>query len=166
VRTGPSRRTGAHLVGVRALCEHEGMADPTAPLAELSEDECWALLVAKSLGRLALSISDQPEIFPVNYHASSGSILFRTAEGTKLFGMVVNRAVAFEVDDHDGETGWSVVAKGRARVLVTESELAEAEAAPLRSWSATVKRNFVRIDVTEISGRRIMIGEAPDASHL
>jgi len=138
------------------------MADDTAPIAELSEDECWALLVSRDFGRLATSISDQPDVFPVNYYASDGSILFRTAEGTKLFGLVVNRLVAFEIDDHDAETGWSVVVKGRARVLATEAEIAEAEAAPLNPWAATVKHNFVRIDVAEVTGRRLLFGPEPD----
>ena len=142
------------------------MADPAAPLAELTEDECWALLVAGRFGRLAVSIGDQPEIFPINYHAADGSILFRTAEGTKLFGIVVNRSVAFEIDDYDAETGWSVVVKGTARVLATEAEISEAEAAPLTPWSATVKRNFVRIDVAEVSGRRLTFGPEPESSFI
>lgn len=142
------------------------MADPNALIAELSEDECWSLLVANEFGRLAVSIGDRPDIFPVNYHASDGSILFRTAEGTKLFGITVNHDVAFEIDDHAGADGWSVVVKGRARALETAADITEAEKAPLHPWTATVKRNFVRIDVSEVTGRRVTFGPEPESDYV
>ena len=152
------------LAVLKERCDDEGMADPHVPIAHLSDDECWALLVSNSFGRLVVTIGGRAEIFPVNYHAGEGSILFRTAEGTKLFGLTVNRDVVFEIDDHDGATGWSVVARGEARVLTTTEELSEAQAAPLEPWTATVKRNFVRIHVTEVSGRRASFGPEPDTA--
>lgn len=138
------------------------MADELEPVRVLSEDECWALLVEGDFGRLALSIGDRPEIFPVNYTAVEGGILLRTAEGTKLFGVTVNHFVAFEIDDHTATDGWSVVAKGQARALQAEADIAEAEKAPLVPWIPTVKRNFIRIDVEEISGRRVTFGPEPE----
>jgi hypothetical protein len=36
------------------------------------------------LGRLVTSVDGQPEIFPVNFVVQHRSVLFRTAEGTKL----------------------------------------------------------------------------------
>ena len=91
-----------------------------------------------------------------------GGILMRTAEGTKLFGVTVNNRVAFEVDDYGANDGWSVVLKGTARALETEAEIAEAEASSLVPWIPTVKRNFIRIDVDEISGRRVTFGPEPE----
>lgn len=142
------------------------MADPEKLVADLSEDECWALLVSNSLGRLAVSISGRPEIFPINYHADDGSILFRTAEGTKLFGLTINRDVALEIDDYDGANGWSVVAKGHARVLSTSKELEEVASVDLVPWIPTLKHNFVRIDVNAVSGRRVTFGPEPTDTHI
>jgi len=138
------------------------MAEEREPVKVLTDDECWALLVEKNFGRLAVSIGDQPEIFPINYTTVEGGILMRTAEGTKLFGVTVNNRVAFEVDDYGANDGWSVVLKGTARALETEAEIAEAEASSLVPWIPTVKRNFIRIDVDEISGRRVTFGPEPE----
>ncbi|HEU0183180.1 MAG TPA: pyridoxamine 5'-phosphate oxidase family protein [Agromyces mariniharenae] len=139
------------------------MADERESVRVLSDDECWALLVEKDFGRLAVSIGDQPEIFPINYTTVEGGILVRTAEGTKLFGVTVNNRVAFEIDDFGATDGWSVVLKGRARALESEAEIAEAEQASLVPWIPTVKRNFIRIAVEEISGRRVTFGPEPEA---
>jgi len=54
---------------------------------ELSESECWALLRASSVGRLAVWLEDHPEIFPINYAVDHGTVVFRSSAGTKsLFG--------------------------------------------------------------------------------
>ena len=138
------------------------MVDERDLVRELSEDECWALLVQGDFGRLALSIGDRPEIFPVNYAAVEGGVLLRTAEGTKLFGVTVNQHVAFEIDDHTSTEGWSVVVKGRAHALETQAEISEAQEAPLVPWIPTVKRTFIRIEVEEISGRSVTFGPEPE----
>ena len=82
----------------------------------LEPDECWALLRRAEVGRLAVTIMEQPDIFPVNFITDHGSIVFRTAEGTKLAASVLGKAVAFEVDGYDADDGvaWSIVAKGPA----------------------------------------------------
>jgi nitroimidazol reductase NimA-like FMN-containing flavoprotein (pyridoxamine 5'-phosphate oxidase superfamily) len=69
------------------------------PVTVLSEDESWSLLSSMSLGRLVTSLGGQPEIFPVNFVTQRPTVLFRTAEGTKLFSAVMNNQVAFEADD-------------------------------------------------------------------
>lgn len=138
------------------------MAEEREPVRVLSDDECWALLVEKDFGRLAVSIGDQPEIFPINYTTVEGGVLLRTAEGTKLFGVTVNNRVAFEIDDYGSTDGWSVVIKGRARALESEAEIAEAEEASLVPWIPTVKRHFVKIEADEISGRRVTFGPEPE----
>ena len=38
-------------------------------------------------------LGGQPEIFPVNFATQRPTVLFRTAEGTKLFSAVVNDQV-------------------------------------------------------------------------
>ena len=73
------------------------------------------------------SVDGQPEIFPVNFVVQHRTILFRTAEGTKLVSAAINNNVLFEVDDHNVVDGWSVIVKGMARTLRTDEEIDEAE---------------------------------------
>lgn len=132
------------------------------PIVTIPEDESWQLLASQTLGRLATSVAGQPEIFPVNFVVQHRTLLFRTAEGTKLASAVANNRVTFEVDEHNVEGGWSVIVKGRAHMLQTADEIEEAERAQLLPWIATRKRHFVRITPTEISGRRFQFGTEPD----
>jgi uncharacterized protein len=82
----------------------------------------------------------QPAICPVNFVVQRTTVLFPTAEGAKLFSAVMNNRVAFKADDHNVSEGWSVIVKGRARVLYTTAEEEEAERAQLLPWTATLKR--------------------------
>jgi nitroimidazol reductase NimA-like FMN-containing flavoprotein (pyridoxamine 5'-phosphate oxidase superfamily) len=126
--------------------------DPN-PVDELTDQDSWNLLGSVALGRLATSVADRPEIFPVNFAVQQHTILLLTAEGTKLLHAMANMHVAFEVDGYNAEEGWSVIVKGRAYVLGA-SELVEAERGQVLPWTTTVKDRFIRIVPTEISGRR------------
>jgi uncharacterized protein len=130
----------------------------------LSEDECWSLLSSMSLGRIVTILGGQPEIFPVNFVTQRRTVLFRTAEGTKLYTAVMGDRVAFEADYHDPSLtcGWSVIIKGRAHRLTATAEILDAEEAPLRSWIATSKHIYVRVVAMEITGRRFKFGPEPD----
>src|SRR6266487_6867012 len=85
-------------------------------IAVLDVPTCWRLVGGEEVGRLAVSVDRRPDIFPVNYAVDEATIVFRTAEGTKLSAVFVDSAVAFEVDGYDAATGtaWSVVIKGHA----------------------------------------------------
>ena len=132
------------------------------PMDILSESESWSLLSGVALGRLVTSVEGEPEIFPVNFVVQRRTVLFRTAEGAKLFSAVMNNRVAFEADDHNVSEGWSVIVTGRARVLYTTAEEEEAERAQLLPWTATLKRRYVRVLPSEITGRRFRFGSEPD----
>ena len=132
------------------------------PITVLSADESWDLLNSVSLGRLVTHIGDQLEIFPVNFVTQNGTLLFRTAEGTKLFSTVMNDKVLFEVDDHTVSEGWSVIIRGTAQVLTAADDVHEAERAQLLPWVATEKLRFVRVTPSEVSGRRFQFGPEPD----
>jgi nitroimidazol reductase NimA-like FMN-containing flavoprotein (pyridoxamine 5'-phosphate oxidase superfamily) len=132
------------------------------PITVLSDDESWDLLMSAALGRLVTHIGDQLEIFPVNFVTQGRTLLFRTAEGTKLFSTVMNDKVLFEVDDHTVVGGWSVVVRGTARVLTASDEIHEAERAQLLPWIATEKLRYVRITPNELSGRRFVFGPEPE----
>jgi nitroimidazol reductase NimA-like FMN-containing flavoprotein (pyridoxamine 5'-phosphate oxidase superfamily) len=125
----------------------------------LVTEECLDLLRCQAVGRLAVSISDHPDIFPINFVVDRGSIVFRTAEGTKLAAAVLGRGVAFEVDglDVDTDEAWSVVVKGHATEIEQLDELLDALDLPLFPWHASPKHRYVRIEPAEITGRRFQV---------
>lgn len=123
------------------------------PIHELSESQCWERLEAGEFGRLAYHLIDEVHIAPINYTVASGHrLVFRTAEGSKLLGVVMHGDVAFEIDNLASEQAWSVVARGRARKLEGQ-EARDADSLPLRPWIHTPKFIVVSIDVTEVTGR-------------
>jgi uncharacterized protein len=137
------------------------MSETGQPITILSASESWDLLASVQLGRLVTSVDGQPEIFPVNFVVQHRTVLFRTAEGTKLVSTAINNSVLFEADDHDADEGWSVIVKGMARMLRTAEELEEAEHAQLLPWTATLKQHYVRIQPVSITGRRFRFGPEP-----
>jgi uncharacterized protein len=125
----------------------------------LATDACWELLRSTDVGRLAVTVAGDPDIFPINYVVDGGTIVFRTAPGTKLASVVVGQAVAFEVDGHEPEAGqaWSVVVKGRGEQITRSQELIDTTDLPLFPWQAGPKHRFVRIVPADISGRRFPV---------
>ena len=146
--------------GLWTLCReshprHDRAMTVNRKMESLSEAEAWATARRAEVGRLAVIVDDHPEIFPVNYIVDRGSIVLRTSAGTKLAGSV-GRAVAFEVDGFDAESGdaWSVMIKGVARELTGLYEVLDAMELPLHTWHPTPKSRILRIEPTEITGRR------------
>ena len=135
--------------------------DPRTGLETLSEPECWALIDHTTVGRLAVAIDGQPDIFPVNYTVDRTgdrpSVVIRTAPGTKLAAAVLGRGVAFEVDatDEERHRGWSVVVRGHAREIEKLEEYLDAAELPVEPWAEGTKAHYVRIEPTEVSGRRV-----------
>ncbi len=92
-------------------------------LEVLSEQDCWLLLEATHLGRLAMNAGSRVEVFPLNYvvdrTGGDPTILLLTSPGTKLTAGVAELPVAFEIDSADPlfHTGWSVVVHGRAELV-------------------------------------------------
>lgn len=134
------------------------MYDATNPITHLSEEECWARLDQKEFGRLAYHLTDEVHIVPLNYAVDDGRIVYRTAEGSKLLGMMMNADVAFEIDNVDNatDTAWSVIARGRA-VLLEGAEARATDNLRLRPWVPTQKFNVIAIKVTEITGREFAL---------
>ena len=127
----------------------------------LDEENAWDYLGTAEVGRLATVVDNRPQLFPINFCIDGESIIFRTAEGSKLEELLLNNQVAFEADGWDNETGWSVILYGHAEVITDPEELARAEKAPLRPWVPTVKNNWVRIEPDTISGRTFEFGPEP-----
>lgn len=163
------------------------MATPEG-MIELTSTESWDLMREcvshhGGVGRIAVSILNHPDIFPVNFivddhgqeltsgqttdavtDAASDSVagptvVFRTAEGTKLAAAVLGVAVAFEIDGYDPEAGeaWSVVVKGQATEIDQALGKFDPDSVPLFSWNVAPKHRFVRIQPSEISGRRFSV---------
>jgi uncharacterized protein len=124
----------------------------------LPEHECWDLMSGVALGRLVTSVDGQAEIFPVNFVVQHRTVLFRTAEGTKLVSTAINNRVLFEVDEHDVAQGWSVIVKGTARSVRSDEQIEEAERAQLLPWTWSEKTHYVRILPEAVTGRRFRFG--------
>jgi uncharacterized protein len=137
-----------------------------AQVNSLDDQEMWALLDRTPMGRLAVAAAGELDIFPVNYIVDEGSILFRTAAGTKLVELTVNAAVAFEIDGYDDSTAWSVVVKGRAARLDHQSEIDRADTLSLTPWIPTLKYTYVRVTPTSLSGRSFRLGPEPERYDL
>ncbi|HWM22999.1 MAG TPA: pyridoxamine 5'-phosphate oxidase family protein [Ilumatobacteraceae bacterium] len=132
------------------------MAALSIPVENLSLSECWDLLRREVVGRLAVALADTPDIFPINYIVDHGSIVFRSAPGTKLAAAVLGCGVAFEIDGYDtvDTTAWSVVVKGVARRIESMKDYIEADDLPLFPWHAAPKPEIVRIEPEIVTGRR------------
>ncbi|WP_110181021.1 pyridoxamine 5'-phosphate oxidase family protein [Nocardioides solisilvae] len=128
------------------------MTEQTAPRA-LDEDQAWEFLRSHEFGRLAFHLADEVHIAPINYAVDHRTLLFRTAEGSKLLGVVMNPDIAFEVDEIDEHEATSIVIRGTARRL-EEDEAHRAENVPLRPWVDDLKYDVVEITPTEVTGRR------------
>ena len=124
---------------------------------ELSPTQSWDLVRSAVLGRLAVAV-DGPDIFPVNHVVDHGTVVFRTAAGTKLMA-AVDRPVAFEVDGYDLATAsaWSVVIKGYAVEITRRDEALDAMTLPLFPWHQGPKGHFVRIEPESVTGRRFPV---------
>jgi uncharacterized protein len=128
--------------------------------------ECWDLLAGVTLGRLVTSVDGRPEIFPINYVVQRRTVLFRTAEGTKLVSTAINNHVLFEADDHNVAEGWSVIVRGTARSLRSQEEIEDAERAQVLPWTASEKTHYVRIIPEAVTGRRFRFGAPLEKSNL
>lgn len=131
-------------------------------VTEMTAEENWNLLEHAQLGRLALSVRDDVDIFPINYAVSEGALYFRTSPGSKLAELTANPRIALEADRYDDEVAASVIVKGLAERLELQSEIDAADQLELRPWIPTLKYRWVRIVPTRITGRRFRRAAEPD----
>jgi uncharacterized protein len=125
----------------------------------LDRAECLALLATQRLGRLAVVAGPDvgPHVVPVNYTLNRGSIVLRSAPGTKR-DRLVTEPVTFEVDSFDPflRSGWSVVVEGFA-YEASDREM-EWEDINFRSLLELQNSRWVRLVPRSISGRRLTAG--------
>jgi uncharacterized protein len=132
----------------------------------LSEDQARDLLATAEVGRIGVTIGALPAIFPVNYRLIDGSIVFRTAAGSKMSAAAEGAVVAFEVDGYQlaDRSGWSVLAVGRAEVVQDLAMSVKVLEAQLEPWADGHRTTIVRIEPTFISGRRIVHDPPPSGT--
>lgn len=124
----------------------------------LSVDTCWELLRTTTVARLAVQTANGPDIFPINIAVDGGTLVFRSAEGTKVTA-ALNGPVAVEADGRDPDTdhAWSVVVKGHTqRIHKSEDVLATVDL-PLVPWHKGDKPLFLRVQPRQVTGRRFPI---------
>ena len=124
----------------------------------MSTEDAWRFLENTHFGRLAVSVAGQPDIFPINYLAHDRKLLMRTNPGTKLAELTVNDTVAFEIDGLAEDRAWSVVLKGSARIIESQTEIDAANQLPLAPWIRTRKYTYVEIVPTRVTGLRFELG--------
>ena len=129
---------------------------------EMTLDECWEMLQTARLGRLAFRIVDEVHITPVNFVVDDRSLLFRTAEGTKLLAAELGSQVAFEVDDIGDGIARSVVVRGTAERL-PEDQADWADLFDLSPWIlAPPKYDVVEIHPEVVTGRIFRLASGAD----
>ena len=134
------------------------------PLArEMRSAECWERIARAPYGRIATTAAGEIDIFPVNHGVDRFSIVFRTALGTKLLELTINRRVVFEVDGIDGDEAFSVVVKGEAEQFDQPADVARAEELGITTWAPGQKDRWVRITPRDIQGRAFTL--PPAAEH-
>jgi len=133
------------------------------PNFQLSIDQCWVLLDSEVVGRIALIVDGHPEVFPVNFVLQRRSIVFRTAGGTKLWGAITAKPVAFEIDGYDAheQTAWSVVARGEAELIEDQADKDAVDDLLLEPWQPGEKNYYVRLAPKALTGRRFKVNN-PD----
>ncbi|MCU1529948.1 MAG: hypothetical protein JWP75_3711, partial [Frondihabitans sp.] len=129
------------------------MQDPQGIITTLTNAECWQKLRQAPLGRLAVSVGADIDVFPVTFRVDGRSLYFRTSPGLKLAEVRINPSVTLEIDGYDDDTAWSVVAKGFGRHLTAPAELDVADELQLTTWIPTPTPDVVRIDVATVTGR-------------
>ena len=127
-------------------------------MEHLTVSQCWALVRSAPIGRLAVVVDGKPEIFPLNHVVDRGTVVFRTAEGTKLAG-TIGKDVAYEVDgvEAGGAVAWSVIIKGEAHEVAKLHESIASLDLPLFPWHRGPKPHIVRIDPYDVQGRRFAV---------
>jgi nitroimidazol reductase NimA-like FMN-containing flavoprotein (pyridoxamine 5'-phosphate oxidase superfamily) len=128
-----------------------------AGLEILDDDACLALIRSAAVARIGFVVDDEPVVFPVNIGWWEDAIVFSTERGSKLDAAVGRRPVAVEIDEWDVEarTGWSVMAKGVASVVVDGREIDALDRLSVRSFvRPTRPKHWVTVRITAVSGRR------------
>ena len=126
-------------------------------LMELSRSECETLLRRGVIGRVAIATPTGPHVMPLNYSVSGSSVVVCTTPYSMLGTYGRDSMLAFEIDhfEHPRQRGWSVVVRGRAEAVEDPDELRNLVRVLPRPWAAGRRSLYLRIPLTEVTGRRL-----------
>jgi nitroimidazol reductase NimA-like FMN-containing flavoprotein (pyridoxamine 5'-phosphate oxidase superfamily) len=80
---------------------------------EMKTEECNALLMRASVGRLGCSLENQPYVIPINFAFDNGYLYVFSTFGQKIEWMRANPKVCVQADETRSESEWvSVVVNG------------------------------------------------------
>ena len=134
-------------------------------LEELAPAECELLLATALEGRVGVFVDGRPEIFPVNhvYDDRTGTVVFPSNEGTKLWGAMHWPWTSLEVDgiDVDGRSGWSVLVVGHAEEVTDPDDIRRVAGMRRVLWAIGPSTRWLRIVPGRVSGRRIRAVSSP-----
>jgi uncharacterized protein len=140
------------------MSEDLRMPDAGNPTLRLGSDECWELLAGTTLGRLAVSYRNEPDVIPVNFWAAEKSILLHGSEHVRDIVRRAEHHVVLEADGRSGSSVWSVMAKGTLRELTGPAEIAAVKRRKLKPWTLTRRVMYLELEPSELTGRRIAVG--------
>lgn len=137
------------------------MEHDAAGLEMLSREESLALLASVPVGRVVYTDRALPAILPVNYVLDDNAVVFRTGAGSKLAAATREAVVAFEADSFDEATksGWSVMVVGRSWLVEDDREIERLAKLELHTWVPAPRQHFVKIEMSQVSGRRLRPNE-------
>ena len=132
---------------------------------ELAPAECRHLVASALLGRIAVFVDGRPEIFPVNhvFDPVTGTVVFPSKPGTKMWGALHWPWMSFEVDgiDPDGQSAWSVLVVGRGQELTAAEDVRRAASLRQVRWAAGPATHWIALVPAKVSGRRIRLVVEP-----
>jgi uncharacterized protein len=140
--------------------------DPVTIMEDVPRQECLRLLTTRSIGRIGFSHEGHPMVLPVQFVYRDGEIILRTAYGSSFDRAVRGIEVAFEIDavDPGYHAGWSVMVRGVAEGFDENDTAHLVDESALRPWGLDQRPGWVRIIVSEVTGRRIMQARPFDRS--
>lgn len=136
-------------------------------LVELEREECLTLLAGAEVGRVVVAgpTGAPPIVRPVVYgfDEESQSVVFRTAEGSKLHALMQSRSACFEIDGIDpvSRSGWSVIVAGVTEHVTAAVEVSRLERLGLHTWVAGARGHWIRVRARSVSGRRVVPIDEP-----
>ncbi len=123
-------------------------------VVELDREQALSLLAQAPFGRVVYTRDALPAIRPVNHLFDDGLVIVRTRLASQFSTAVQRRTgvvVAYEADDIDRRTGWSVVVTGIARPVTDPARIARYQRL-LQPWIGSPMDGVVEIEPTIVSG--------------
>lgn len=127
---------------------------------DLSEEQCWSLLMARNTGRIAFVAESRILVLPVHYLVHEREIFFRTAEDGIIGNALVGAAASFQIDEVDPAllSGWSVLASGPAEHVEDKELLTTLWGQAMEQpWMTGMRNLFIRVTPSIVTGRRVFV---------